>query len=48
MWINLNSDLKKYFVNQFQTEAIQTELGKTDAEISKENKIREQLKNIIE
>lgn len=48
MWINLNSDLKKYFVNQFQTEAIQTELGKIDVEIIKENKIREQLKNVIE
>ena len=48
MLINLNSDLKNYFVNQFQTEAIQTELGKTDAEINKEDKIREQLKNVIE
>ena len=48
MLINLNSDLKNYFVNQFQTEAIQTELGKTDAKIIKENKIRKKLKNVIE
>ena len=48
MWISLNSDLKNYFVNQFQTEAIQKEVGMNKTEINKEDKIREQLKNVIE